>query len=213
MPVSKRNSPLGQGLLEVLIAFTVVGLGLGAALVLLLRSGIENRRMELKSIAVNLAREGVEVIRGMRDSNWLAGDRFDKELFDDAQDPGIDTVDGTPVFDISLGGWSLNFAPNPGDINNPSFPEPESVVRVVPDNNFVSGDTYQQGVASGTATPFRRIFYTRALCSNAETTPVNGYDCPPATKIGVAVAVLVHWTDRGKDFTVAAEEHLYDWKP
>lgn len=197
----------GQGLLEVIIAFAIVGIGLGASLTLLLTSGVENRRTELRSIAANLAREGVEVIRSVRDSNWLAGNAFDSGLYDGVQ-ANMDAVDGISEFDPATGGWKLNFVSNPpADFSGAD------------DTVYIVNSLFRQkaGVVLGAKSPFERFMVVRSICSAglpAETI-VDGSNCTGflgTSKIGVAVTVRVRWTDRGKTFNYILEERLYDWK-
>lgn len=64
----------GQTLIETIVAIfmltTALTAGLGLAIYALSSSANNTNQV----IATNLAREGIEVVRGMRDSNWLAGD-------------------------------------------------------------------------------------------------------------------------------------------
>ncbi|MBX4187287.1 MAG: hypothetical protein KW802_03480, partial [Candidatus Doudnabacteria bacterium] len=64
----------GQTLIETLgaifILVTTLTVGLGLAIYTL--SNSENSMREV--VAINLARQGIEVVRMMRDSNWLDGD-------------------------------------------------------------------------------------------------------------------------------------------
>jgi len=67
------NSSPGQSLIETIGAIFILTMALstalGVAVYALSRSGISQQEI----IATNLAREGIDVVRMMRDSNWLAG--------------------------------------------------------------------------------------------------------------------------------------------
>lgn len=198
----------GQGLLEVIIAFAVVGLGLGASLTLLLSGSIENRRTELRSIAANLAREGIEVVRATRDGNWLAGNPFDSGLY--GTTAGTIFWDGIIVFnptDPANPGWKINFDSDPDlSVGNDAL-------------LYTFNGTFRQaqgGVVGGAATQFRRILQVRAICADAagnERPIVDSSSCAGGeTKIGVAATSLIRWVDRGSTYNYVLEERLYDWK-
>jgi len=76
------SSSKGFTLVEALVALVVLSVALGPALVL--TSNISNTAAAVKNnlIAANLAQEGVEVIRGIRDTNWFLGNAFDNGLTD-----------------------------------------------------------------------------------------------------------------------------------
>lgn len=71
----------GFTLLEVIIAITVITAGLAGALVLIGHSIASATAVRDRLVAVNLAQEGVEVVRNIRDSNWLAGRNWDIGFF------------------------------------------------------------------------------------------------------------------------------------
>lgn len=196
----------GQGLLEVLISFAILGLGLGASLSLIIATGVESRRTEIRSLATNLGREGIEFIRSLRDTNWLQGDPFDTG-FANTGDP-VDT-DGIVEFDPAAGGWALNMVSDPP----PSADAGDALIALL-------DGVYRQkagGVAGGSATAFGRVVSIRSICATGAgvETIVNRTDCtalPGTTEVGEVVQVTVRSIDRGKVFTEVLEERLYDWK-
>lgn len=74
----------GEGftLLEVVVAIGVIVTGVMAGLTLTAYNLNISVASERKLVAANLAREGVEVVRGIRDSNWLAGQAWETGLTD-----------------------------------------------------------------------------------------------------------------------------------
>ena len=64
----------GQSLIETIVAIFVLTTALTTGLGLAIYSFTTTSLSQNEIIASNLAREGVEVVRAMRDSNWLAGD-------------------------------------------------------------------------------------------------------------------------------------------
>jgi len=63
--------------MEVIIAITIVGLVSSACLSLLATSFRINRNIRNSLVASGLAQEGIEFVRSLRDSNWLAGKTAD----------------------------------------------------------------------------------------------------------------------------------------
>lgn len=191
----------GQGLLEVIVAFAVIGLGLGGALALLLTSGVANRQTAERTIAANLAREAIEVVRSIRDSNGLQGLAFDAGLFNG--------TDGTavPIFQLATG-WSVSFTPN-------SIGDASAVVNQVDTDANGIVDVYTQA-PGGAPTPYRRLITFRAICDTAgviTTNPTGPTTCASGTKVGLNIQVLVQWTTRGSTTTIDTNELLYDWHP
>lgn len=64
----------GQSLIETLAAIYILTMALTTALGLAIYAFSRSNISQNEIIAINLAREGIDVIRGMRDSNWLASD-------------------------------------------------------------------------------------------------------------------------------------------
>ncbi len=69
--MSKRN---GQTLLELVIAAGVISTATIAAITLIVRTITIGQVGQSKVEAINYAREGIEVVRMVRDSNWLKAD-------------------------------------------------------------------------------------------------------------------------------------------
>ena len=70
----------GFTLVEALVTLMVLSIALGPSLIL--TTNINNTATTVKNnlIAANLAQEGVEVVRGIRDTNWFNGAAFDTGL-------------------------------------------------------------------------------------------------------------------------------------
>ena len=68
---SLRRNQSGITLIETLVASSILIIGIVAALILAVYSlrVVETSKQEL--VATNLAREGLEVVRNIRDTNWL----------------------------------------------------------------------------------------------------------------------------------------------
>lgn len=67
----KEKFKNGQGLLETIVAIGVIITGLVSVMTLVISNLTNAREAALRYQAVNLAREGMELMRNKRDSNWL----------------------------------------------------------------------------------------------------------------------------------------------
>lgn len=78
-PKTKKNQK-GLTLIEVMVAFLFLSLGLVPLLGIITSSIMLANRIENNLVASNLAQEGIEVVRGIRDAAWMRGDAFDLNL-------------------------------------------------------------------------------------------------------------------------------------
>src|SRR3989344_3934106 len=62
----------GQTLIETIVAITILTTGIIGGLALAIQSLSSSSIVTKQIIATNLAREGIEAVRNIRDSNWLA---------------------------------------------------------------------------------------------------------------------------------------------
>lgn len=69
---TKINLESGQTLIETIVAIFILTMALVSGLGLAIYAMTTTQETKERIIATNLAREGIEVIRMMRDSNWLA---------------------------------------------------------------------------------------------------------------------------------------------
>lgn len=71
----KKENSAGFTLLEIIVAMGVIISILTSALVLITLSVNSTKTTRLKIIAISLSQEGLEIVRNIRDNNWLAGRR------------------------------------------------------------------------------------------------------------------------------------------
>src|SRR3989344_2240320 len=72
----------GFTLVEALVTLVILSTALGPSLILTSNITKTSTRTKNNLIAANLAQEGVEVIRSIRDTNWFTGNSFDQGLAD-----------------------------------------------------------------------------------------------------------------------------------
>lgn len=219
----------GQGLLELIIAVGVISVGLFGVWGLFLSNYTAQREAQARIIGANLAREGVELVKNIRDSNWLLGAenmpcvyggantapdpcRWDSGLLGDGiariinpfstLDARVDNVG--QVLELDFGVSGLN----------------DELARLYRDTNgFYSHEM-------GSSTVYRRVIETRALCcavgatdslrcANADYTMKElGQQCstPSELLIGVNVRSRVQWVFNGAERNLTIEDQLFNWK-
>ena len=69
--IQSKNSQSGQSLIETLVAIFILVTALSVGLGLAIYASSNTTRTKNQIIATNLAREGLEVVRMFRDTNWL----------------------------------------------------------------------------------------------------------------------------------------------
>jgi len=216
------NHQRGQGLLELIIAIGIILACTIATLTLVITSIQAGRRGTDKIIATNLAREGIELVRNIRDSNWInATSNIENPLTTDVYkwDDGLvgPSNDSTaiPIID-NTNPSSIDFTPNSWtDKCNE-----KECTRI-----FLTGDNYyiQNTDPSGTALNFYRLLYLNPICLNPndgtekivdqeETVNCGGSGYESYTeKIGIRVISEVRWPSPDKN-KVILEDRLYNWR-
>lgn len=203
----------GQTMLEAIVASGIIITAVGAALTLVHSSIAGAKESDNRLIATNLAREGIEVIRLIRDSNWLAGNDWDEGLEGTGND-----YSGIVVFDAATKSWSMDFTPTVlGDAETMIY---RQVVAGGPERPglFRQGNPQPDGTQE---TFFSRIVHVAALCSNpAASTPnfiayepkADGESCA-TEKIGIEIRSEVGWISAGGgEHAVTAVERIFDWR-
>ncbi len=185
----------GQTLLELITALFVLALVLVGALALTSSNfrleGIGSSRL----IATNLAREGVELARSVRDSNWLSGEVFDRGLINAKHCARI-----------------VGTAPQPF-VDHFAFEDCVDTVDPLFLLTKTTDGRYYSDPAIGDPTQYYRRARLDPICL------VNGVEniltqgaCDDGTEIGVSVRVDVVWHYAGQKMNLSLAEHLYDWQ-
>jgi type II secretory pathway pseudopilin PulG len=196
----------GQSLIEAIVALGILTTAISSALTLASASIGAERESGASITAGNLAREGIEAVRVLRDSNWLSGAAWDQGLYG-ATGPDYDAI---PVLDPATAGWSLDF--NTEGVTDATA----TVWRYTTAAGGAVVGLHQQAAAqpSGTVTSgFSRIVETNPICRDVAGgfTVITSGVCA-TEKVGVQVVSRVHWQSSGRARTFTAEERLYAWR-
>lgn len=177
----------GQSIMELVVAVGIIIFALTAIITLTLYNLVGQKVSENTIIASNLAREGIEVIRNMRDISWLGGDFSETLVL--ASDHTV-----TVVFNDLTNSWSLNQTPN--------------TITAAP--LYLKNNLYVHD-ASGQKTNFYRLLTIDFLCSDGSI--VTSGTCSGVSVVGYRVISAVRWDDRGgKVHNYQLTDYIYDWK-
>lgn len=195
------KNKLGLTLIEVVVALGVVTTGVIAGLTLTIFNLNTAQSSETRLVAANLAREGLEVIRQKRDSNWLAGNVWNQGLMEAGQ------YRLTVNFDESVNKWST--ASQTVDIENCN----DCRIYI----NAASG-VYSHNNTGTLPTSYKRWLGLKEICWQeaiaSETVLAYGQECADFNQplAGYEAEVLVTWTENSRDHSLSAVDRLYDWR-
>lgn len=207
----------GFGLVELVMAMLILSIALLGILQLmtyLIQSSVINQE---RIIALNLAREGIEAVRSVRDSNWItacptwggscthwttAGGTntcctWDSALNSDA--------DHTLVldFDPAENRYILNYVPN-------LFSSALTELYVDTTSGLYLTTAYKAGTDK---TDFKRLLTIDYICRDSDDTNeqiITSGGCVAQKKVGIQITSTLQW-DSG-DSELVLVDKLYNWK-
>ncbi|MBD3251017.1 hypothetical protein GF380_00860 [Candidatus Uhrbacteria bacterium] len=190
----------GQSLLELLIAMTVIIVGLTAAGTLIFSNIRLQEQSSQRVVAANLAREGIEIAKAVRDSNWLKNVDFRDGMYDTGND-----YTGVPDW---VQGQVTGFDFSPDDIDD------AGTAIIV--SNHASSVRLMVQEASGhpvrSTTFYRRLLTFEPICSDGSIRS-EGTNCGGLIPVqGVRVTSRVVWDARGTRRESVIVDELYDWR-
>lgn len=190
----------GQGLMEVIVAIAIITTGITGTVTLTYSNLRSNETSINQIIAANLAREGIEVVRNIRDENWLQGNFWLlglKNITSNTTD-----YDGNINFDKTTKRWSLDLTPN--GINAGRL--------------YLDTDGVYSHNTTGTITPYWRNVEVRVtMCqfknnrNNIVEVAGNCQNYGAWNPIGIKVISQVQWQEKGQTKNYRLEENLYNW--
>lgn len=181
-------SQTGQGLLEAVFAIGILLMVAGAILALATSNLIGQKASEFQVRANNLAREGIEVVRSLRDANWLAGNDWDEGI----NSGGL----ARAVFDKATSLWTLDFSP-----------ASDKILWLNVATGVHSHDN------TGRATVFRRSLELENICLDSNGAESIAASCPAGDeKIGIEVTSIVSWNERSQPKEISLVALLYAWR-
>lgn len=186
--------------MELMVAISVIIIGLTAAASMIFSN---LRIQEISSdrvVASNLARQGVEFAKSIRDSNWLAGNAFNTGL-----QSGTDYT-AVPIMNTSGVFTGFDFTASTIDTDNWTVVKTSSVAPT-------AGALMGQGPSfTGTTTIFKRLVTMQPICSDG-TIRVEGAACvSPLYVVGIRITSQAIWDRRGSRRQSVIVDEIYDWR-
>jgi type II secretory pathway pseudopilin PulG len=199
-----RAKRKGESLLETIIAIAILIVGTVSMLAMVFAMLIARTAAEYETVGTNLAREGIEAVRNVRDTNWIANIAFDSGFY--SQSRFVASFDPSNSDGLHPNGWRL---------------APASLDSALAVKQFASGGTYagfytQVGTGETAHWPvlptiYSRTIYLMDICNDG-TIQGAGSPCPAGTSAGVNVTSVVNWSERGRPHSVTLVEKIYDWR-
>lgn len=217
------HKPAGQSLIEVLLALTIIIVGMVSLVSALINTQNTATASLEETIAVQMGREALEAARFVRDSNWLE------------RENGLGTAKSGTQFNEGLASTTEANDFSGIYLWNPASTNPSTAIQFdyTADTSTDSSTTVYQNLAglyrqfttapgaTWQATKYSRYVTLYPICSSdgglvEQLLSGDGSDCtttyPGTTQIGVQVRVAVSWSSRGVTKTRVLEERLYDWR-
>ena len=179
--LGKFNS--GQSLIETIVAIGIIVTAIVAILSVGLTDVILGGQSGERVIAINLAREGIEVIYAIRNSNRL--------------DP-----DQSWPYGLSNGDWRINYSTTNLTGNEAAFSGGGSTIE-----DCTNCYLCQQENDTYVTCEQQEIFYRMVTISAGD---VLGGNCPIDCE--KQIVSTIYWQERGRPHTVSLETRLTDWR-
>ena len=229
-----HSFPRGQTILELIVSIGIIVSCVVTTLGLVIATTMTSNVSKTEILASNLAREGIEIARSIRDDNWLALDShlagttaWNDNLFSGTS-PNIQ-YNAIATFLPDDGTWSLAF----GDFSIGSETDATAVYLNPATGVYAQvADTPLLSCPDGPLCHFQPINYWRVISldpicwSNNPDTGIpdpsteqivtDNRDCSEyvgSTQVGVQVRSRVRWLEHGRPHTVDLVDELFDWKP
>lgn len=212
------HRPNGQTLVEVLLAITVIVIGMVSLVSALINIQASATNSLEEAIAVQLGREVVEGARFIRDSNWLERENGLGSAFSDGLSSSTEADDYTGVYLWNPPQTDPNLA-----ISFSFTADTSSDTQTIVYRNLAG--LYRQFTttpgATWQSTIYQRYVTLYPICSSdggvtEQVVTMDTRNCSSeyagTTQIGVQVQVTIQWTSRGNTHTRTVEERLYDWR-
>jgi prepilin-type N-terminal cleavage/methylation domain-containing protein len=207
------NNKQGFTLLEVLLALSVLSVGIMAAFTLSLANLNTARDNYQRIRAANLAREGLELARNVRDTNWLKIEANEDcaPLIQCDWDYGL--WDRDSEFTTTIMAYDAD----------PIFRNID-IVACFDNGNcrlYEDADGFYNHDSGGSPTNMARLINVQAICfydvSDGLVITEDDPDCSELTgesgnQVGLLVTSTVYWEHGNQSHQIEVTEELYNWR-
>ena len=193
-----RRAPHGFALVEVLVAVSLLSatiITISALTISMMRANSLNQN---HLVATELAREGLEITRNIRDTNWRNYRNWLTGIHDGVSDQYVFAVDGN-----GIGGENFYvFVPSGEDAD------------LLYKNDGFGYTEYSHSAVGENPTPFHREITVTPVLYNDDATDSDGTfdeNLPEGYIFKVLVESRVYWTERKMDREIKLYTELSDW--
>lgn len=212
----------GQTMVELLVAGGIITTSVLSTLGLVLATTRSSAVSKTGILASNFAREGVEIVRSIRDGNWLKIDSglIASSSWNQNLASGTD-YSAIPHFNPVAGTWQLRFS----GVGVGSLGASPTLVYRHPTSGLYSQWENPATVAANLpgfqGTQYWRVIRLQPICwnlsvaqpENTESMASQGSTCPaPKIQVGVEVVSYVRWKEHGQIKNVQVVDKLFNWK-
>ncbi|PWB38544.1 MAG: hypothetical protein C3F02_03405 [Parcubacteria group bacterium] len=192
----------GFTLIEALITLTVFTIGIIGAFSYALTNMASVRDNYDRYLATNLAREGLELVKNIRDSNWLKID-------------ANDICNGQPCtwdYNLAPGYFVVDYKQTATTPANANFENDQKKLYIDPsDNNF-----YSHTITTQPSNMYRTI-QINSICLDTTANPPAEYvettSCSFGRQaIGIQAIAHMRWKRGAKTGQLEISENLYNWR-
>ncbi|MDO8571923.1 MAG: segregation/condensation protein A [bacterium] len=194
---SMRSNQKGSTLIELITAIFMLSLALVSALAFTTVNFKNESIGASRLVASNLAREGVELSRNIRDTNWIKGEAFNTGL-----------ENGCSIIPSTIDRFTLQVACPEKIMEDTAF-------RIYRDTNKKTLYQGQTGLETEQETQFYRSIAITPVCIkivDGISTDTPDVQCSSDETIGLQVSSDVHWVQGGSEYNVRMTEQLYNWR-
>ncbi len=181
----KKNKFFKKGftLLEVIVAIFILTVGVGGSFALIQQTLFTATMAQSRIIAAYLAQEGIEIIRNIRDNNWL----------EQRESPPL------PLWNEGLNSCSppSSCCEADNETDTPSSYPPLTTITgcAFDDLSYLNIDSNGfYSYSHGEQTKFKRKIFIERISADK-----------------MKVVVIVEWQDRGKIHQIEVVEHITNW--
>ena len=199
----------GQSVVEVLLAIAIIVMVMVGFLTQSTSNFLTVAESNDRMIAVNLAREGLEIFRHLRDTNWLRGcpdPQLDCTQWDTGLSAGTDYTFALD-FDPSTAYYKLLFAP-------------DTLEDCVSDQSCLlythANGVYNHQPVVDDESAFYRLMTALPICADpsdcgGDGICEQGMTCASG-HVGYKVTSQVRWFERDQSRNVVMDEDFYNWR-
>ncbi len=179
---SERYSSAGFTLIEAIVAIGVISVGFVGALVILSKSASQAGFLRERIIASHLAAEGIEVIRNIRDTNWLKPSNPNwRTGLADTLNAIVDYNSGSITIEADSSRWCLSYGL---------------------DSGFYK---YKHSYPCNTV-------FKRHIVLTTKTMEAYPWETDAEKLKYLEVQSIVTWQEKGQIKTIQVIDNLYNWK-